>query len=167
MVMIISIVVVLTMLALCTYLVAVSKNQMHSNENTIEMSNIDATTNAVADSIEHYLHNTISRMQPENPDPGVEWFDGNAFITMYGSSIKNLAEMVAVCDYNMMQVSYINNVPMYIHETGTYYFDCIVLSIQFVNGETHNIAFYVKDSVDAINDDAVREKGDYLLTWIT
>lgn len=167
MVMIISIVVVLTMLALCTYLVAVSKNQMHSNEKTIEASNIDATTNAVADSVSNYLHDTIGSIRPENPDPDVEWFDGNAFITMYGGSIQNLAEMVAVCDYNMMQVSYVNSVPMYIHETGTYYFDCIVLSIQFFNGETHNIAFYVQDSVGATNDGAIREKGDYLLTWIT
>ena len=167
MVMIISIIVVVTMLALCTYLVAVSKNQMYSNEKTIEAANIDATTDAIADVVEQYLHDTISGMRPANPDPDVEWFDGNAFIAMYGGSIKNLSEMVTVCDYDMMQVSYVNRVPMYIHETGTYYFDCIVLSIQFVNGETHNIAFYVNDSAGATNDGAVREKGDYLLTWIT
>ena len=166
MVMIISIVVVLTMLALCAYLVAVSKNQLRSNDKSVETANVDASVAAVSDVVETYLSNAITSLKPADAIDD-SWFIPSEFIENQEESIKELVGMVLVCSNNQVNVAYVEDVPMCVHEVGTFYYNSIVITIEFANGESRNIAFYIQDSATLPVDGNVREKGDFLLTWIT
>lgn len=178
MVMIISIVVVLTMVALCGFLVAVSKNQLHANDKSIEIANVDASVTAVEKTIDPFIDKCVEEMRPLGEMPGFPdifpwmpefddlWFDENVFMTRYADKIKELTNLVMVDDAEVT-VALVERVPVYIHDVDTYYFDCIVVSMKFENGETHNVAFYIDDPVGEVNDGVTRSKGDYLFTWIT
>ena len=166
MVMIVSIVVVLTMLALCAYLVAVSKNQLRSNDKSVEIANVDASVTAVENVVESYLKDSIASLKPIDATDD-SWFIPSEFINNQKDDIENLIGMVLVSSYDEINLTYIENVPMYVHEVGTYYYNSIVITIEFSNGENRNIAFYIQDSANMPSDGSVREKGDFLLPWIT
>ena len=178
MVMIMSIVVVLTMVALCAFLVAVSKNQLYANDKSVTVANVDASVSAVEQTIDPFIEQCVDEMRPWGEIPGFPdlfpgmpdfddlWFDETVFMTRYADKIKELTDLIIIDDATIT-VAFVERVPVYIHDVGTYYFDSIVVSMTFENGETHNVAFYIDDPVGEINDGVARSKGDYLFTWIT
>lgn len=169
MVLVVSVVVVLTMTALCAYSVIVSENELETRNDAIMFANSDATVDAVSHVVEVSIKDKIKDMVPDVllPDEQDDWFDIDIFMSAHGDVIRQLVDTVAVVEHEDIKVEYRERVPHYIFDQATYYFDCIVVSITCADGITYNLSFYIKDSEVDSGDGLEREKGTYISTWIS
>ena len=166
--MILVVVVVFTMMGLCAYLANVSANQHESHKDTVQFANLDATLNASAVAVENTIKERVRTMEFDNSLQGnPNLFDINIFMNMHGDKIRKLISTIAVVEYDRIFVEYKQRVPHYVHNSGTFYFDCIVASIQLEDGTIYNMSFYIAETEGNMGDGLYREKGDYLLTWIS
>lgn len=164
-----TIVVVFTMTALCAYLLNVSNNQHQAVDETLDFANADATLNAAAQSVEYSIKQKIKDMEPEELLPGEEeaWFDINTFMTAHGDVLRELVDVVCVMDYERILVEYRPRVPHFVYDKGTFYFNCIVVSITATDGRVYNMSFYISEADAHTGDGLERQKGDYIATWIS
>ena len=167
MVMVISIAVVLTMLALSAFLVTVIRNQNAARDNANLYSNIDASVNAVALSGEYQIKKHITTLIAESEAIGEEEFllNGNTFVNRFDEDLIEMFENIIVVDCEEITIKFKENVIRRIHGEEDKKYDMIVVSLIFADGTTYNVGFYAEES-DGM-DGSTFQRGDYVHSWIT
>ena len=166
MVMVISIAVVLTMLALCAFLVTVVRDQNAARENVNLYSNIDASINAMSLSGESQIKKHIESLKEESVALGEEEFvlNGNTFVNRFDDDLIAMFSNIVVVEYESISVRFQENVIRRVYGEEDKKYDMIVVSFVLKTGETYNIGFYAEET-DGVDGETF-QRGDYIHSWI-
>jgi hypothetical protein len=167
MLMIISIVVVMTMVSVCTYLAVISKNQMIKNDTAVAYSTIDASSAAIIDIIDDTIKTDLVEkypwinLPPDPDNPPATPYNPTEFVSAYKDEWLLIASKSSVEPVVNIDVRYDVNTKVRLADDTIEDYGCIVFIVEFAN-ETHNYAFFA----EVANRDGY-EKGDFVLTWIS
>lgn len=166
MVMVISIAVVLTMLALCAFLVTVVNDQNAARDNADMYSNIDASMNAIAHSGESQIKKHIETLKSESQALGEEEFllNGNTFVNRFDDDLVAMFSNIVVVEYDSISVSFKENVIRRIHGEEDKKYDMFVVSLVLKTGQVYCVGFYA-ETTDGMDGEPF-QRGDYVHSWI-
>ena len=167
MLMIISIVVVMTMVSVCTYLAVVSKSQLIKNDTAVSYSTIDASSSAIIDIMGDVIKEDVVVKYPwlalplPPLDPVLDLYNANNFVNDYKDEWSLIVTKSSVEPVVSVDIVYDENTKVRMADDTIEDFGCIVITVEFAT-ETHCYAFFAEE----LNREGY-EKGDFVLTWIS